>query len=183
MRHLVILPLLVAVVLCAAALSNRGHASSVSVSKAEQDTKQKNAENPDIVLRPGWYRRTIVVDNLDIPNSSRSYKKRIKNSMNRHGENKFCVGSDTGKRGYLVVMSQLGNPSECEWPMFVAKDGKIDGIMICHIGDDASIRSTLHGTFSPMRVDIKSTKEAFGDKTNGMRVEETFLLEWIGECT
>lgn len=140
----------------------------------------KVADLPGAPL-PGRYRTTVRVTGVAIPGMDAKQAAAMFGPEGHVSET--CLSADGGALGLQRFAAQAER-GKCTYESFTARDGKVDGVMVCTVAQGVTARSRVSGTYSPSGSLLRITAEAgaAGDPGSAMRMDSEIASERIGDC-
>lgn len=183
MRRAIVLPVIVATLALGAC--NKQGDSAGGAKSPEQVRQEAEAAGVPMHPQPGKYRTTMKILDVSFPGMNPAMASRMKGMFGASGHStEFCLTPDKAQMGY-EEMTKHAAEGNCTYDSFKADAGKLDAQMTCQTGKGMTTRSTLSGTFSPTRSDLKMTTGTSGAGLpgGGMHLQAEVLNERIGDCS
>lgn len=134
--------------------------------------------------QPGQYRVTMTVNAISIPGMSSAMAEKSKVMFGGTGQiSDFCLTPEQAKKG-REEFTKYSTEGNCDYERFSARDGKIDGVMVCQTGQGMSARTEMSGTFTKNQSDLTlKTESRVPGTSGGMTMNSRIVMERIGDCT
>lgn len=137
----------------------------------------ERAEAEGLKPRPGLYKTTIVMTDLEIPG--------LPPEMKGHGAGltttvEDCLTEEEVGKGFEDMVKQ-GQNGDCAYDSFALSGGKLDAVMVCK-AQGRETRTSLTGTASATGADLTATTQMAFDGAGKGTMTATVKHERIGEC-
>lgn len=170
--------LAVALAACGSAEEGEGsNAESISMKDAAQ-----RAKDSDMKPRPGQYRVTMQLLELDLPGAPQGVMEAMRGRMAGQ-THEYCLRQEDVDKGFEQMARQTQENKDCTFERFDIDNGRFDGRMVCNVQGQGRMTITMKGeggpTGSTMETRMEGDFVGMGQSAIRMRASH----ERIGDCS
>lgn len=163
---------------CGSADEGEGsNSESISMADAAQ-----RARDSGMKPKPGQYRVTMELLELDVPGAPEGAKEMMRGMMGGQSH-EYCLKQEDVDKGFEEMARQSQENKDCTFERFDMSGGAFDGRMVCNVPGQGRMTIAMHGegtpTSSTMETRMEGDFSGMGPSTIRMRASH----ERIGDCS
>ena len=153
-----------------------------------QDASQQGAKHRPVAAdpvpdgpQPGRYRTTVRVLDVAIPGLTGEQARAAGTMFGSQGHvSESCLRAGDALHG-VQRFAQQAERCKCRYERFSAAAGKVDGAMVCTVGQGLTTRSQVSGSYTASGSVLRITAET-GQGSSAMRMDSEIVSARIGDC-
>lgn len=183
MRNWIALPLAAALTLAACG-DNEADEADAEAGEGMSGTDMATAMADAPMPRPGQYRSTQELLELDIPGAPEQVLNMMRGAFEEgaQAENTYCITEEEAANSRQEMLEGMAE-SDCTVERFDVSGGTIDGLMSCPTGDGVTGDLAMTGTMSEEGADMVMTFDAEVPQMGKANIRMRVVSERIGECS
>ncbi len=130
--------------------------------------------------KPGQYRSTTKLINVEIPGAPPEAIEMMKGGMDNQ-TSESCLTEEDAEKGF-EEMAKGPQGDDCETTKFVMDGGKISAEMSCNAAGQGPMKMTLDGTGTETSMDMTMSMEGNMAGMGDMKMTMNIASERIGDC-
>ncbi|MEJ2409799.1 MAG: DUF3617 domain-containing protein [Novosphingobium sp.] len=179
---------LVAAMLSLAACGSKEEAAEKSPVAAGETKSADDVAHEAVKLerpRPGSYKQTVQVLEMDIPGMPKDAADRLKSMTGNTRTYTVCITDEDMDKGYKDMLRNVGKEGDCTYSKFDVAGGRLDAQMHCSSPGEGEATITVNGTVSETGSDLTIGMDVAGGKVpmGARKIKMRQISKRVGDCT
>ncbi|MCJ2188973.1 DUF3617 domain-containing protein [Novosphingobium beihaiensis] len=134
--------------------------------------------------RPGSYKQTIEVMDLQIAGLPENAASQMKGMIRKTDTHTFCITDEDNDDGYKDMLQNAGQGGDCTYSKFDVAGGRLDAQMHCAMPGQGDAVMTMNGTVSETGSDVIIGMDVTGGQPpmGNMKMKMHMIAERVGDC-